>query len=500
MKFITRFFMLMFFLGMFISPGWAQTQTLQQILDSGIEKYATPPGTIHLTAPLTITTNGQTVDLSASTLECDFDADCVIIGDPANYSRTSNVTLIRPKGAPATCGGTHSFIVVYGQRTHLYNVMTVAGPRSQCGTSGWYNNGNFGHIVTVVSDQAFTLDGLDNGDSTFYCNTVWCASAVYAPGPFQGTGGWGTAKGDNAALGWLSHMQIHPECEGNGIDWDAGNTLSIRDSVIQGYAQFGVRAGVRRGGYGGVELDNVYMDLCTSTSTPTPTNGRLPNVGTAGLINMYGGAVTIHSDRSPRGTNPLFAQTGSSEWLYYVVANQQTGAYNTGGPEDSNWTNDSEPLYLGSANTDDKTPVNGQFPVINGAAAYRVLKTRRGYNTTRNPANNEPYGWISPVLSRPKGTGNFLVATVLATSCTVTVRQLNPDNTRPINEGVCTFTDPMTTPLPYTTVNPDPYSVNPQHLYYPDIWFWPGDVVLGGGYILSSDPSIYGLVTSGPSN
>ena len=42
--------------------------------------------------------------------------------------------------------------------------------------------------------------------------------------------------------------------------WENDNTLHISDSVIQGYAQYGVRAGTRRGGYGGVELENVYEE------------------------------------------------------------------------------------------------------------------------------------------------------------------------------------------------------------------------------------------------
>ena len=55
---------------------------------------------------------------------------------------------------------------------------------------------------------------------------------------------------------------------GNGIDWQAGNTLRISDSVIEGYAQYGVRAGTRRGGFGGFELANVYEEVgavCQST-------------------------------------------------------------------------------------------------------------------------------------------------------------------------------------------------------------------------------------------
>ena len=77
------------------------------------------------------------------------------------------------------------------------------------------------------------------------------------------------------------------QCGGNGVDWQAGNTLRISDSVIQGYAQYGVRAGVRRGGYGGFELANVYEEV-GACANPM---GRF---GQAGVI-AQGSTVKIHA-------------------------------------------------------------------------------------------------------------------------------------------------------------------------------------------------------------
>jgi hypothetical protein len=82
------------------------------------------------------------------------------------------------------------------------------------------------------------------------------------------------------------------------VDWQSGNTLRISDSVIQGYAQYGVRAGTRRGGYGGVELENVYEEV-GNCSNPL-------GIGQAGLI-AQGGPVRIHGGEAPTGWVPYFA-------------------------------------------------------------------------------------------------------------------------------------------------------------------------------------------------
>ena len=420
-------------------------QTLQKQLDSGQRYVASSPGIIQLSAPLVITANGQTVDLSATTLVCNFDDDCIKIGNASGYNTTSNVTVLNPHGSPTVIGGTHSFIVVYGQKTRIINVSSAKGKESA----------TFGHLVTVVGDQAFLLDGLDTtaGGFNLRCDEKFCGSWVYAPGPFSGCAPWCTSgtHADNAALGWLTHMQLSAQCQGNGVDWQSGNTLHISDSVIQGYAQFGVRGGIRRGGYGGIELDNVYEE--------TGCRGRNPlgNVGSAGVISQ-GGSIAIHSDRQPHGDSPIFASSGSIVWHYYVTMNRRHGPYGTDyHMQDGSWSLDSVPLYLGSANVDGKTPVTGHFPSVDGVAEYRVLRVSS-----------------SGSMVTPQGTGNWLVAIVSSSSCT----------------SVCSFTDKAIRPAAYTTENPN--QPNRDQTYTPDIWFWPGDMILLNSKVLANEPAAKG--------
>jgi hypothetical protein len=375
-----------------------------------------PPGIHDLHAPLTIVANHQTIDFSGAVLRCDFDASCINVGRSDNYTATSNVTLIKPRAIPTVTGSTASMIVVYGQKTRIYNAMSMIGPPN----SGGY--GSFGHMVTVVGDQAFLLDGLDTtAGAPLFCNRSFCGSYVYAPGPFSGHGSWGTAPkaGDNAAVGWLKHMQVAPMCGGNGVDWQSGNTLHIEDSVIQGYAQFGVRWAMN-GGYGSAVLDDVYEEGgCASNP--------LGNVGYAGLI-VEGGRVAIHGGEMPYGVYPTFAnQSGGIANYYYVVA--------TDGVNRS-----SNLLYAGGATLNGTGKVTITIPDIPSAVKFDLLKTTTMYQA-------------------PYGTGNWGVSTGVtrASAC---------------SNGACTFTDTQAAPTSYSVQQGAP-------AYFPKLDYWPGPLVIG---------------------
>jgi hypothetical protein len=372
-----------------------------------------PPGIHQLYAPLSIVGNDQTIDFSGSILKCNFDADCIVVGRSDNYGATSNVTLIKPRAMPTIAHGQHSMITVFGQKTRLYNVMSMIGPYQ-----GNNNFGNFGHFVTVVSDQAFLLDGLDTtAGSAIECTTAFCGSVVYAPGPFTGGGTWGTG-GDNAAVGWLKHMQLAPMCGGNGVDWQSGNVVTIADSVIQGYSQFGIRGGLTKGGYGMMNIDNVYEE--GGCSNP------LGNVGYAGVI-IQGGKVSIKGGEAPYGTYPTFANTGSTPYYYYIVA---TDGVN--GP--------SNLLYAGNALTNGTGNIAVTINDIPSATSFDLLRT-------------------SSIYQAPYGTGTWAVATGVT-------------RTSACSNGVCTFTDTQAALQSYAVSSMPP-------TYFPVLPLWAGALVLG---------------------
>ncbi len=378
------------------------------------------PGQFQLYAPLTILAGHQTIDFSGSTVVCNFDADCVNVGDKGNYNATLNVTLVNPRGEPTIPHGQHSFITVWGQKTRIFNLMTMAGK-----FIGGNVYGTFGNYLTVVSDQAFLLDGLDTtAGFGMECTATNCNAVIRAPGPFNGTKGFGSG-GDNAALGWIKNASLSMQCMGNGIDWQSGNGLRVSDSVIQGYAQYGLRGGLARGGYNMISLENVYEEV---------GNCKNPfgNIGVAGVI-VQGGKVAIRDGEPLSAIIPRFADTGSTAFLYYLVPH--SAAYGYGNA-----------LYMGDARTNGTGTIPLVWPDIPTLTEMDILKIR-----VSDADKNYQAG--------PYGTGNYAIATGL------TRAQAN------CNKATCTFKD--------TQIAPAKYTVPAKITYFPFLSYWPGQLVLG---------------------
>lgn len=366
-----------------------------------------PPGEIKAFARISIRASNVTVDFSGSIIECWMNDTCIFAGDPANSSLYDDITLVNPRGRAAVAGGQKSFIEVNAQKTRIFNVTT------RLPLSG----GTFGSYVQVDDDQAFLLDGLDTSlGGGLRCDSTVCEPAVYAPGPFNAL----------SAVGWLKNLNISMQCAGNGVDWESGNTLRISDSVIQGYAQYGVRSGARRGGFGGTALENVYEEVGTCTN---PAG----NIGQAGLV-LQGTRVNISSGSGPSGTVPQFANTGSTDYRYYIVPH-----HTTMGP--------GNPLYAGRALSNGTGNITVTTPDIAGAATFDLLRVT-----------------VNGMEQAPFGPGNFAVAigVTRASAC---------------SNGVCTFTDTQAALQSYTVANPS---------YYPLLTYWPGTVILSSNADSSS--------------
>jgi hypothetical protein len=369
-------------------------------------KVIAPPNEFRAYARVSVRSSNLTLDFSGSILECYVADTCLFIGDPSNANLFSEITVINPRGRAMVVNGAKPFIEVNAQKTRLFNVAT------RNSASGAY----FSSYVQIDDDQAFLLDGLTTvlgGTGSNYgvrCDASVCNPVVYAPGPFN----------TYAAVGWLKNLNISMQCHGNGVDWQSGNTLRISDSVIQGYAQYGVRGGNRRGGYGGMDLTNVYEEVGNCTN---PAG----NIGQAGVI-AQGNTIKIESGEAPNGTVPLFANTGSTDYRYYVIARHATY-----GPSNA--------LYAGKALTSGTGNITVTTPDIAGAATFDLLRVTPAAGSREQA---------------PYGNGNYAVLTGVnrAAACTA---------------GVCTFTDPQVALQAFTVPTPT---------YFPLLDYWPGNLVL----------------------
>jgi hypothetical protein len=360
------------------------------------------PGEYNAYAPIAIRAINQTVDFSGSIVNCYMAASCIFVGDPANSTTYNNITVVNPKGRPMVVNGTYPFLEVNAQKTRLFNV------QSRAGLSG----GTFGYWVQVDDDQEFLLDGLDTsaGAPPNRCDATFCGAAVYAPGPFN----------TYSALGWLKNLNLTMNCKGGGVDWQSGNSVHISDSVIQGYSTFAVRAGVSKGGYGPTQMDNVYMEIGSCTNP-------LGNIGVAGVI-QRGNRLMYRGGEGPQSKVPQFANTGTTEYRYYIVPRQGSSYGNA--------------LYAGNAKTNGSGSITITTADIAQADSFDVLRTGA-------PVGNQ-YG--------PYGTGNYAVATAVPHSAACA-------------GGVCTFTDAQAAPASYAMQAPT---------FFPRLDMWPAEFVLSG--------------------
>ncbi len=266
------------------------------------------------------------------------------MGDPKSATAFADITLISPRGRATIKDGQKPFIEVNAQKTRLFNVSTrvpLAG-------------GTFGSYVQVDDDESFLLDGLDTslGLGGVRCDATVCNPAISAPGPFRGF----------SAVGWLKHLNISMQCRGNGVDWQSGNTLRISDSVIQGYpAIWSARRHQAWRLWWDSNMENVYQEVGNCTNP-------MGKIGQAGAI-AQGGRVRIVGGEAPLGNVPQFANTGKTDYRYYIVARH--AKY---GP--------SNPLYAGRALTNGSGSITVTTPDIAGAGTFDLLAIDSG----RGPA------------------------------------------------------------------------------------------------------------------
>lgn len=357
------------------------------------------PGTHVVNARVSIRASGLSVQASGASITCNVRDTCLMIGDPTNANGFSRVTVAGLRVRPGTIGGTWPAIEDNAQGT----VLTDIGPGS-----GAVPGASFGSLVQIDNDQAALIDRMDTNLAPWSrCDATFCSAAILGPGPLN----------PNAGVLWVKNSNLSLGCTANGIDnWD-DNTLHVSDSVVQAYAQFGVRASGVYTNSLAAQLDDVYEEVGNCTN-PLGT-------GQAGLIVMGGFAQT--SGGSPAGKLPSYSNSGTTQYNYYIVIHSSTDGV-------------SSPYLAGYAMTDGTKPIRVLWNKIgrHGAITYDVLRT-------------VGTGAQVPLY----GTGNFAIATgVNAASCLSTV---------------CSFTDNVAAASQYT-IAPNSYA--------PSLRLWPGNIIL----------------------
>jgi hypothetical protein len=287
--------------------------------------------------------------------------------------------------------------------------------------------GKFNLFFVVDNDQAATIRNFDaDGTQGLMCTANHCGSYVYSAGTTAAT-----------PVLWLDKLNISPQCGGNGVTVYANNSTHITDSVIQGFGMWAVYTSTVLGSYGGTQIDNMYNE---ETAGPCPHPYLGSNFSAAGIIYSSGSPLVVRGGEQPNGWMPQFANTGTTEYNYYVVVHDSTEgtAY---------------PLYAGYALSNGSGSIRIQWPHVGpvGTVTYDLIRMTPG-----TLAGN---GTVFPVQGACGGGS--------ATACgSVAI------NLAQCSGLVCSYTDNASAnTTSYTIASPT---------YFPVLAFWPGGLVLNG--------------------
>ena len=271
--------------------------------------------------------------------------------------------------------------------------------------------------AVIDNDQSAKIDGFTNEGSgnLLKCTTNFCGVLILARGD----------HGISPVLD-IQHLEASLQCGGNGVRYIPGNSMSISNSVIQGFNQYGVYYG---SGLQPVTLDNVYQEsgACRNPAYPGTLHAQ------AGIVTNSD--VTVVGDAPIGGMAPSFLaeNVGSTQNNYYVVIHSSTagnmGMYYVG-----------RCLTTGMGNCKVYWPAPALDKI--GTVTYDVLVT------------------VGATATPPYASTAASVAVGIGGSCSTT--------------GICTVVDPQTGTMPYKLPVP---IVNRN----PKFNFWPGAVVLGSG-------------------
>jgi hypothetical protein len=396
--------------------------------DSELGETVIPPAQYQLQARVTITSPFQVFDFAGSVVSCNMADTCIFVGSATSPTNTWNISIRNFTGQAGCVNCNYPMIEDAGQSIHFIDIRT-ANPYPY-GTSS--SGASFGSLIQVDGDEGAIIDNLSPIQGRWsHCTTSFCSVAIK---------GAGLPGGNGSGILWIKDSNLNLYCGANGIDNQNSNTMRISDSVVEAQAQFGVRATSTYGNVPAVELDNVYFEVAGCAGT-NPLG-----IGQAGLI-VENGWASVRDSVGPIGSAPVFANTGATQYNYYVVAHTTSG----GGLV-------SAPFLAGIALTNG----SGSIPVIwpqfgtSGTVTYDVIRTSGVANL---PA---PYTGICM-------GGSTTVCGSVATGLTVgsACAAVGSSN-------ICSFTDTAST----STTS---YAVGIP-TYYVALPFWNGSVIYTLGY------------------
>jgi hypothetical protein len=403
-------------------------------------------GTIDLT-PGTLYTVSSTITISNNYVILNGNGACIMTSAPGDgiYITGTGITLndvcLMPGGA-STGAAIHDAINsltntgLTVNRPHLIQY----GSNSPTGGYYWY------YGIQVDTDELFVVNGYnqvfehalgETGSITqgvLRCDSTFCGSGIYNPG--------GSA---DSAVGYINDSAISMQCFGNPIDWEGGNDLTIKSTILQGFNQFGLRVNkLATGGSGNITLDGVHNEVGSCTNPAL--NGITAQ---AGYIINDGANLKLSSGTGGGGQMPVFPNSdgvsdGTENYAYYAVIHSGGGSTTT------------QPLPIGYTTAAAAT-LGGSYSVVVTAPGSPNSGDTCDYLRVDQTVN----GRVSPYSTSGL---NYAIPGEQGVAC------------GPSAGTYISFTD--STP----TANLTAYTFQTNQTYGPSLNNWPGSFVLTGPY------------------
>lgn len=352
-------------------------------------KIYIPPGDYTILARVTIdnANSYSSLDWTGTTVTCNLSDTCIFVGDPSATNQSLDTSFYNFTCRPAIVNGNYPCIEDHSNGMRVYGLYAF----TPAGGGGATGKASFSSLFQNDVDENNDLEGIDTDFAGIWshCSTDFCSSAVYiktaAPAP----------------LSFIRNSNINMQCVGNGIDNQGTNTLSVTDTQIQAYQQFGVRTvGNFDTVINGV-FSNDYFEIGSCAPNPLGT-------GTAGLVAQVGG-ILWNGSVEPQGAFPIYLNTGSTRFNYYMVAKSAS-------------TRGSFPQIIGVALTNGTGTPTVKWPEIGtGPPTYDIIRT----------SGSTPFAPYTAICGGGSTTACGSVATGLTQSASC-------------SNDVCSFTDDVT--------------------------------------------------------
>jgi hypothetical protein len=287
------------------------------------------------------------------------DVPSIVVTDEKHYTYTRlGAADIPVQVNPGLVGLSYEAVLDNGNSTSLVDLAYEST----------YENGAFNHFFDFWDDENAQIQKFDNNAIPLNSNANWTGSFVWSGGSL----GLPDVTQQLAPVITVDNSSFTANGSNCATIYNS-NGFYFQNSVCQAQGPWEFLVSDSTGNYQGADFQNIFSEAAVSLNPASPVRSPWPGLGVAGFIGgpvSGAGGFTLSGQGSFGGALPVVG-TGSTTYVYYVVARDVTLGYQT------------SPLPFMYEQENSPSNVTVQWPRV--AAGTDVIV----YDVIRNPA---PFG------------------------------------------------------------------------------------------------------------